>query len=47
MDGLAGGLGVIAGIFFSFAALQTGQRYLMGHRRARGMRYAVCGMMNR
>jgi len=29
MDGLAAGLGVIAGIFFSIAALQTGQRYLM------------------
>lgn len=29
MDGLAGGLGVIAGIFFSIAALQTEQRYLM------------------
>jgi UDP-GlcNAc:undecaprenyl-phosphate/decaprenyl-phosphate GlcNAc-1-phosphate transferase len=29
MDGLAGGLGVIAGIFFSIAALQSEQRYLM------------------
>jgi UDP-GlcNAc:undecaprenyl-phosphate GlcNAc-1-phosphate transferase len=29
MDGLAAGLGVIAGIFFSVTALQTGQRYLM------------------
>jgi len=29
MDGLAGGLGVIAGVFFSIAALQTEQRYLM------------------
>jgi UDP-GlcNAc:undecaprenyl-phosphate GlcNAc-1-phosphate transferase len=29
MDGLAAGLGIIAGIFFSVAALQTGQRYLM------------------
>lgn len=29
MDGLASGLGVIAGIFFSLAALQTDQRYLM------------------
>jgi UDP-GlcNAc:undecaprenyl-phosphate GlcNAc-1-phosphate transferase len=29
MDGLAAGLGAIAGIFFSIAALQTGQRYLM------------------
>ena len=29
MDGLATGLGVIAGIFFSIAALQTEQRYLM------------------
>jgi UDP-GlcNAc:undecaprenyl-phosphate/decaprenyl-phosphate GlcNAc-1-phosphate transferase len=29
MDGLAGGLGVIAGVFFSVAALQTEQRYLM------------------
>ena len=29
MDGLAAGLGVIAGIFISIAALQTGQRYLM------------------
>ena len=29
MDGLAAGLGVIAGIFFSIAALQTEQRYLM------------------
>jgi UDP-GlcNAc:undecaprenyl-phosphate GlcNAc-1-phosphate transferase len=29
MDGLAAGLGVIAGIFFSIAALQTGQGYLM------------------
>ena len=29
MDGLAAGLGVIAGIFFSITALQTGQRYLM------------------
>src|SRR5215475_537747 len=29
MDGLAAGLGVIAGIFFSVAALQTDQRYLM------------------
>ena len=29
MDGLAAGLGVIAGIFFSIAALQTDQRYLM------------------
>lgn len=29
MDGLAAGLGVIAGIFFSITALQTQQRYLM------------------
>lgn len=29
MDGLAAGLGVIAGIFFSIAALQTEQPYLM------------------
>ena len=29
MDGLAAGLGGIAGIFFSIAALQTEQRYLM------------------
>ena len=29
MDGLAAGLGVIAGVFFSIVALQTGQRYLM------------------
>ena len=29
MDGLAAGLGVIAGVFFSIAALQTDQRYLM------------------
>jgi UDP-GlcNAc:undecaprenyl-phosphate/decaprenyl-phosphate GlcNAc-1-phosphate transferase len=29
MDGLAAGLGVIAGIFFSIAALQTNQPYLM------------------
>ena len=29
MDGLAAGLGVIAGLFFSLAALQTGQPYLM------------------
>jgi UDP-GlcNAc:undecaprenyl-phosphate GlcNAc-1-phosphate transferase len=29
MDGLAAGLGVIAALFFSIAALQTGQRYLM------------------
>lgn len=29
MDGLAAGLGVIAGIFFSIAALQTQQPYLM------------------
>ena len=29
MDGLAAGLGVVAGIFFSVAALQAGQRYLM------------------
>jgi UDP-GlcNAc:undecaprenyl-phosphate GlcNAc-1-phosphate transferase len=29
MDGLAAGLGVIAGVFFSVTALQTGQRYLM------------------
>src|SRR5438093_1181801 len=29
MDGLATGLGVIAGIFFSIAALQAEQRYLM------------------
>ena len=29
MDGLATGLGVIAGIFFSITALQTEQRYLM------------------
>jgi UDP-GlcNAc:undecaprenyl-phosphate GlcNAc-1-phosphate transferase len=29
MDGLAAGLGVIAGLFFSIAALQTDQRYLM------------------
>src|SRR5688572_7762915 len=29
MDGLAAGLGVIAGVFFSIAALQTNQPYLM------------------
>src|SRR5204863_7199409 len=29
MDGLAAGLGVIAGIFFSLVSLQTAQRYLM------------------
>ena len=29
MDGLAAGLGIIAGIFFSIVSLQTGQRYLM------------------
>jgi UDP-GlcNAc:undecaprenyl-phosphate GlcNAc-1-phosphate transferase len=29
MDGLAAGLGVIAGVFFSITALQTGQRFLM------------------
>jgi UDP-GlcNAc:undecaprenyl-phosphate GlcNAc-1-phosphate transferase len=29
MDGLAAGLGVIAGIFFSIVSLQSGQRYLM------------------
>jgi len=29
MDGLAAGLGAIAGVFFSIAALQTEQRYLM------------------
>ena len=29
MDGLAAGLGVVAGIFFSIVSLQTGQRYLM------------------
>ncbi len=29
MDGLAAGLGVIAGLFFSVSALQTNQRYLM------------------
>lgn len=29
MDGLAAGIGVIAGIFFSIVSLQTGQRYLM------------------
>src|SRR5712691_2355035 len=29
MDGLAAGLGVIAGLFFSLSALQTNQRYLM------------------
>ena len=29
MDGLAAGLGIIAGLFFSLAALQTGQTYLM------------------
>jgi UDP-GlcNAc:undecaprenyl-phosphate/decaprenyl-phosphate GlcNAc-1-phosphate transferase len=29
MDGLAAGLGVICGVFFSITALQTGQRYLM------------------
>src|SRR5207245_9812057 len=29
MDGLAAGLGVIAGCFFSIVSLQTGQRYLM------------------
>jgi UDP-GlcNAc:undecaprenyl-phosphate GlcNAc-1-phosphate transferase len=29
MDGLAAGLGVIAGVFFSMTALQTNQRYLM------------------
>jgi UDP-GlcNAc:undecaprenyl-phosphate GlcNAc-1-phosphate transferase len=28
MDGLAAGLGVIAGVFFSIAAIQTGQRFL-------------------
>ena len=28
MDGLAAGLGVIAGLFFSIAPLQTSQRYL-------------------
>jgi UDP-GlcNAc:undecaprenyl-phosphate GlcNAc-1-phosphate transferase len=29
MDGLAAGVGVIAGVFFSMTALQTNQRYLM------------------
>ena len=29
MDGLAAGLGAVAALFFSLAALQTGQRYLM------------------
>lgn len=29
MDGLAAGIGIIAGIFFSITALQTDQRYLM------------------
>ena len=29
MDGLAAGLGVIAGVFFSMTALQTDQRHLM------------------
>jgi UDP-GlcNAc:undecaprenyl-phosphate/decaprenyl-phosphate GlcNAc-1-phosphate transferase len=29
MDGLAAGLGAVAALFFSMAALQTGQRYLM------------------
>ena len=29
MDGLAAGIGVVAGIFFSIVSLQTGQRYLM------------------
>lgn len=29
MDGLAAGLGVIGGVFFSITALQTGQRFLM------------------
>jgi UDP-GlcNAc:undecaprenyl-phosphate/decaprenyl-phosphate GlcNAc-1-phosphate transferase len=29
MDGLATGLGVIGGVFFSITALQTGQRFLM------------------
>ena len=29
MDGLATGLGVISGVFFSITALQTGQRFLM------------------
>ncbi len=29
MDGLAAGLGIIAGIFFSITALQSNQRYLM------------------
>jgi len=29
MDGLAAGLGVVAGIFFSIVSLQTDQRYLM------------------
>jgi UDP-GlcNAc:undecaprenyl-phosphate GlcNAc-1-phosphate transferase len=29
MDGLAAGLGAVAALFFSVAALQTGQRYLM------------------
>ncbi len=29
MDGLAAGLGAIAGLFFSIVSLQTGQRYLM------------------
>ncbi len=28
MDGLAAGLGAIAGVFFSIAAIQTGQRFL-------------------
>jgi UDP-GlcNAc:undecaprenyl-phosphate GlcNAc-1-phosphate transferase len=29
MDGLAGGLGVVAALFFSITAMQTGQKYLM------------------
>ena len=29
MDGLAAGIGIITGVFFSFVALQTGQWYLM------------------
>ena len=29
MDGLAAGLGIVTGLFFSVTALQTGQRYLM------------------
>jgi len=29
MDGLAAGLGIVAGVFFSIAALQTDQNYLM------------------